>query len=100
MNHTSTADGAAITASPPGTAASIRERADPRAVLADRVDQLYGQMWLGILTTFAIGAIATFEFWELRLRELVLFWWGLVLLITAATAGLLYGYRRSGLRER
>jgi PAS domain S-box-containing protein len=92
MNHTSIADGAA--ASQPA-AASIRERADPRAVLADRVDQLYGQMWLGILTTFAIGAIATFEFWEMRLRELVLFWWGLVLVITAASGGLLYAYRRS-----
>ena len=64
MNHTSIADDAALAASraaaPPGTVAGIRERADPRAVLADRVDQLYGQMWLGILTTFAIGAIATF----------------------------------------
>jgi PAS domain S-box-containing protein len=95
MDHTSTADGAALAVSPSGTAASVRERADPRAVLADRVDQLYGQMWLGILTTFAIGAIATFEFWELRLRELVLFWWGLVLVITAASGGLLYAYRRS-----
>jgi PAS domain S-box-containing protein len=95
MNHTSTADGADIAPSQPATAASIRERADPRAVLADRVDQLYGQMWLGILTTFAIGAIATFEFWEMRLRELVLFWWGLVLVITAASGALLYAYRRS-----
>jgi PAS domain S-box-containing protein len=102
MNHTSIADDAALAASraaaPPGTVAGIRERADPRAVLADRVDQLYGQMWLGILTTFAIGAIATFEFWEMRLRELVLFWWGLVLVITAASGGLLYAYRRSGPR--
>jgi PAS domain S-box-containing protein len=95
MNHTGTANGAAITVSRTDVGAGIAERADPRAVLADRVDQLYGQMWLGILTTFAIGAIATFEFWELRLRELVLFWWGLVLLITAASAGLLYAYRRS-----
>ena len=78
-----------------GISAGIRDRADPRLVLADRVDQLYGQMWLGILATFAIGAIATFEFWSLQLRDLVLFWWGLVLLVTAATAGLLYAYRRS-----
>src|SRR6266571_639882 len=78
-----------------GLSAGIRDRADPRLVLADRVDQLYGQMWLGIVATFAIGAIATFEFWSLRLRELVLFWWGLVLLVTAASAGLLYAYRHS-----
>src|SRR5688500_1125785 len=95
MNHTSFAEGAALAVSPPGTAASIRERADPRAVLADRVDQLYGQMWLAILTTFAIGAIATFECWEVRLRELVLLWWSLVLLVTAASGALLYAYCRS-----
>ncbi len=94
MNHSSTADGAALAVSERSLAPGITERADPRAVLAARVEQLYSQMWLGILTTFAIGAIATFELWELRLRELVLFWWGLVLLITVASAGLLYAYRR------
>jgi PAS domain S-box-containing protein len=75
--------------------ASIRDRADPSLVLGDRVEQLYSQMWLGILMTFAIGAIATFELWELRLRELVLFWWGIVLFITASSAGLVIAYRRA-----
>jgi len=75
--------------------ASIRDRADPRLVLADRVEQLYSQMWLGILMTFAVGAIATFELWEERLKELVLFWWSIVLFITAASAGLVYAYRRA-----
>jgi PAS domain S-box-containing protein len=75
--------------------ASIRDRADPRLVLADRVEQLYSQMWLGILMTFAIGAIATFELWENRLKELVLFWWIIVLFITASSAGLVYAYRRT-----
>src|SRR5688572_4212567 len=75
--------------------ASIRDRADPRLVLADRVEQLYSQMWLGILMTFAIGAIATFELWEERLKELVLFWWSIVLFITASSAGLVYAYRRA-----
>jgi PAS domain S-box-containing protein len=73
----------------------VRERADPRLVLVDRVEQLYSQMWLGILMTFAIGAIATFELWEQRLKELVLFWWFIVLLISGASAGLLYAYRQS-----
>src|SRR2546421_12406418 len=95
MTHGSGAAKAAIGTSERGVAAGIRDRADPRLVLADRVDQLYSQMWLGILATFAIGAIATFEFWEVRLRELVLFWWGLVLVITAASAALLYSYRHS-----
>src|SRR5947209_17929175 len=78
-----------------GISAGTRDRADPRVVLADRVDQLYSQMWLGILATFAIGAIATFEFWDERLRELVLFWWSLVLIVTAANATLLFAYRRA-----
>src|SRR4051794_6125346 len=82
-------------ASDANSASRIRDRADPRLVLADRVEQLYSQMWLAILSTFVIGAIATFEFWNERLRELVLFWWGLVLVITAASAGLLYAYRSS-----
>ena len=94
MNRMSTAPAPALDIAEDG-AAGIRDRADPRKVLADRVEQLYSQMWLGILATFAIGAIATFEFWDVRLRELVLFWWGLVLVITAASAGLLYAYRRS-----
>ncbi len=94
MNHSRTAGLSADR----NVSAGIRDRADPRLVLADRVDQLYGQMWLGILATFAIGAIATFEFWSERLKELVLFWWGLVLLVTAASAGLLYAYRRSAER--
>ena len=101
MNHTEMASGsavelaAAVERAARGVSAGIKDRADPRLVLADRVEQLYSQMWLGIVGTFAIGAIATFEFWEERLRELVLFWWGLVLLVTAASAGLLYAYRRT-----
>ncbi len=95
MNQISTAATPGMESDEPGVSAGIRDRADPRLVLADRVDQLYSQMWLGILMTFAIGAIATLEFWEIRLRELVLFWWGLVLVITAASAMLLLAYRRS-----
>jgi PAS domain S-box-containing protein len=95
MSQSSTASSSTVRMPERGVSAGIRDRADPRMVLADRVDQLYGQMWLGILGTFAIGAIATFEFWSQRLRDLVLFWWGLVLLVTAASAGLLFAYRRS-----
>jgi PAS domain S-box-containing protein len=95
MNHSGPATDARIETPGRSFAIGARDRADPRLVLADRVDQLYSQMWLGILATFAIGAIATFEFWDERLRDLVLFWWGLVLLVTAASAGLLYAYRRS-----
>ncbi|MGQ0545856.1 MAG: PAS domain S-box protein, partial [Betaproteobacteria bacterium] len=98
MNRTTTANGPVQEAPAAGALPGVRDRADPRLVLADRVEQLYGQMWLGILATFAIGGIATFEFWDARLRDLVLFWWGLVLLISAASAGLLWSYRRSAER--
>jgi PAS domain S-box-containing protein len=96
MNNSTTANGTARDAPDVAATSGVRDRADPRAVLADRVEQLYGQMWLGILATFAIGAVATFEFWDARLRDLVLFWWGLVLVISAASAALLWSYRRSG----
>ncbi|MDQ5850190.1 MAG: PAS domain-containing sensor histidine kinase [Pseudomonadota bacterium] len=101
MNHTSTANTAAAALSAARSAAAgIRERADPRLVLADRVEHLYDQMWLGLVTTFVIGGIATFEFLDQRLKELVLFWWGLVLLVTAASGGLLYAYRRNAERAQ
>jgi PAS domain S-box-containing protein len=95
MNQTTTANGPGCEAPAAGALSGVRDRADPRLVLADRVEQLYGQMWVGILATFAIGGVATFEFWNERLRDLVLFWWGLVLLISAASAVLLWSYRRS-----
>jgi PAS domain S-box-containing protein len=98
MNHITTANGPVRDAPAAGALPGVRDRADPRLVLADRVEQLYGQMWLGILATFAIGGVATFEFWNERLRDLVLFWWGLVLFISAASAGLLWSYRRSAER--
>jgi PAS domain S-box-containing protein len=71
---------------------------DPQKVLADRVEQLYSQMPLGIVFTLVIGAIATYELWDNRTRELVMFWWGLVLLVTAARTALWLGYRKSGNR--
>ncbi len=66
--------------------ADARDSADPQRVLADRVEQLYSQMPLGIAATLAIGGIATYELWDQRTQDLVLFWWLLVLLITAARA--------------
>jgi len=71
------------------------QKADPRRILADRVEQLYDQLWIAIVGAFAIGGIATFELWEPRFGGLVLFWWGLVMLMTFASAGLLLSYRRS-----
>ena len=68
---------------------------DPRKILADRVEQLYDQLWIAIVGAFVVGGIATFELWEPRYQGLVLFWWGLVVLMTFASAGLLLSYRRS-----
>jgi len=77
------------------TAAEIRDRADPRQVLADRVAQLYRQMPLAIGATFVAGAVATFELQGRWLKELVLLWWAIVVVFTAAASLLLFAYRRS-----
>jgi len=79
----------------PARGADASDGADPKRVLADRVEQLYSQMPLGIVATLIIGSIATYELSDERTRDLVLFWWGLVVLITAARAALYIGYRSS-----
>jgi PAS domain S-box-containing protein len=93
MIPSSKPDSAALAA--PARGADARDSADPQRVLADRVEQLYSQMPLGIVVTLIIGSIATYELWDSRTRDLVLFWWGLVLLVTAARAALYVGYRSS-----
>ena len=80
--------------SPTVLAAQIRDRADPRLVLADRVEQLYSQLPLGMVTTLAIGFIAAVELREGRLIELVLFWSALLVVVVALHAVLYLGYRR------
>jgi PAS domain S-box-containing protein len=93
MIPSSNPDSAALAA--PARGADARDSADPQRVLADRVEQLYSQMPLGIVVTLIIGSIATYELWDSRTRDLVMFWWGLVLLVTAARAALYVGYRSS-----
>ena len=75
--------------------AHLHQSADPRRVLADRVEQLYSQLPLGIVATFIISAVAAFELREGRYLEIVIFWGALVVLLTAARAGLYWSYRRS-----
>ncbi|MEO8144024.1 MAG: PAS domain-containing sensor histidine kinase [Betaproteobacteria bacterium] len=74
---------------------SLRQSADPRRVLADRVEQIYSQMPLGIVGSFVISVVAAYELREGRYVEIVIFWAGLVLLLTAASIGLYWSYRRS-----
>ncbi|MBC7803755.1 MAG: PAS domain-containing sensor histidine kinase [Candidatus Parcubacteria bacterium] len=74
---------------------SLHQSADPRRVLADRVEQLYSQLPLGIVATFVISVVAAYELREGRYVEIVLFWAGLVLLLTVARAGLYWSYRRN-----
>jgi len=74
---------------------SLRQSADPRRVLADRVEQLYSQLPVAIVATFVISVVAAYELREGRFFELVVFWGGLVLLLTAASAGLYWSYRRN-----
>jgi len=74
---------------------SASESVDPRKVLADRVDQLYSQLPLGIAGTIVVGSVCSFELRQGRFQELVAGWGMLVFLITAARLGLYLGYRRS-----
>ncbi len=75
-------------------AAQIRDRADPRLVLADRVEQLYSQLPLGMFATLVIGFIAAVELREGRFIELVLFWSALLVVVVGLHAILYLGYRR------
>jgi PAS domain S-box-containing protein len=97
MNHTTTANGADsnLEVSTRAVESEIRDRADPKQVLADRVAQLYRQMPIAIGATFIAGAIATFELQGRWLKELVLIWWALVVIYSAAASLLLYAYHRS-----
>jgi PAS domain S-box-containing protein len=97
MNHTTTANGTdtRLEVSTQAVESEIRDRADPRQVLADRVAQLYRQMPIAIGATFIAGAIATFELQGRWLKELVLIWWAIVVVFTAAASLLIYAYYRS-----
>ena len=93
MNPPSTAADPSATVA---TAARInlRQSADPRRVLADRVEQLYSQMPLAIAATFIISTIAAYELREGRYIEILVFWSCLVVLLTVARVALYWSYRR------
>ena len=95
MNHTTTANGSesALEVSTKAVEAEIRDRADPREVLADRVAQLYRQMPIAIGATFIAGAIATFELQGRWLKSSCM-WWAIVVLFSAGEPAL-YAYSRS-----
>src|SRR5437868_165667 len=79
--------------------ADIRDRADPALVRADRVEQLYSQLPLGMAATVVTGVIASMELHEGRLLELVLFWAGLLGLVVLLHALLYLGYRNDARRH-
>src|SRR3954471_6397573 len=79
--------------------ADIRDRAGPALVRADRVEQLYSQLPLGMAATIVIGIIAAMELHEGRLLELVLFWGGLLALVVVLHALLYLGYRNDAQRH-
>ena len=79
--------------------ADIRDRADPAMVRADRVEQLYSQLPLGMGATVVTGVIAAWELREGRLIELVLFWGGLLALVTLLHGMLYLGYRNDARRQ-
>ncbi|HYL89075.1 MAG TPA: ATP-binding protein [Burkholderiales bacterium] len=80
--------------------ADIRDRADPALVRADRVEQLYSQLPLGMAATVVAGVIAAWELREGRLIELVLFWGGLLALVVVLHGMLYFGYRNDSLKAQ
>ncbi|HEY6966853.1 MAG TPA: HAMP domain-containing sensor histidine kinase [Burkholderiales bacterium] len=80
---------------PASSRISLRQSADPRYVLADRVEQLYSQMPTAILATLVISAVAAYELREGRYAEVVVFWGVLVLFLTLVRTVLYWGYRRT-----
>src|SRR3954454_18174547 len=90
---TNLANGSAEVGAAAGITADIHDRADPRLVRADRVEQLYSQLPLGMVATIAIGVIAAVELREGRFIELVLFWGGLLALVVLLHGMLYLGYR-------
>jgi len=88
MNHTIDAPVDAI-------AAEIRDRADPTKVLADRVDELYRQLPIGIVATFIAATIATIELRDPLLTQLLWLWWAIVVVFTFVALLLIRAYRRS-----
>src|SRR5438309_9575999 len=89
----SAASGANEAARSAAITADIRDHADPALVRADRVEQLYSQLPLGMAATVVIGIISAMELHEGRLLELVLFWGGLLALVVVLHALLYLGYR-------
>src|SRR5258706_2110821 len=79
--------------------ADIRDRADPALVRADRVEQLYSQLPLAMVSTIVVCFIASMELHEGRLIELVLFWRGLLALVVVLHALLYMGYRTDAKRH-
>jgi PAS domain S-box-containing protein len=79
----------------PSSGTRQQEAVDASTVLGERVAHLYSQLPIGVAMTFVIGALATYELWELQLRRVVLVWWALVLVVTVASAGLYLAYRRA-----
>ena len=77
------------------------QSADPRRVLADRVEQLYSQLPLAIAATLVVGLLSAYELRFSRvpgdLLALWLFWswFGMVVLLMAVRGVLYWGYRKS-----
>jgi PAS domain S-box-containing protein len=92
MDRSDTANGAAMGVE---QGAGLRHRADPRLLLADRVEQLYRQLPISIAATFLAAGIATVELQGKWLTELLIIWWVIVVLFSIAATLLMVAYWRS-----
>jgi PAS domain S-box-containing protein len=94
MTDTAASSPAVTDAAPPAYARD----GDPHRTLADRVEQLYSQLPLGIAGTVVVGVVAAFELRAGRYADLVALWGALVFAISAARLTLYVAWRRRARR--
>jgi len=97
MNSPSTA----AERTPASARISLRQSADPRYVLADRVEQLYSQMPTAVIATLIVSVIAAYELWDgtfdwnNQTFAVLVFWASLVVVLSAIRMVLFWGYRKA-----
>jgi hypothetical protein len=65
------------------------------SVLGQRCEFVYRRLPPALLASAALGVLLGAALWRSRPQEIILFWLGVMLLLSAATAALWWAYRRA-----
>lgn len=94
MNRSSSVvEQGAVSAAAAGPFITAPDAADRHQVLGERVDLLFRQSTLSVVATVVVATAATVELWYDKYKDLVLFWWGVALVVSAARFALEIAYR-------